>query len=116
MGGGLNDPPRRPTRRTRLRPDLAGPLDDVLVGAQLAQTDGAAGVQLLRRVADLRAHPELAAVGEPGRCVDVDARGVDAALEGLGVAERAGHDGLRVAAAVAGDVLDRGPPGGGYPH
>ena len=83
-------------------------LDDVLERAQLAQADRAAGVQLLRRVADLGAHPELAAVGEARRGVDVDAGGVDAELE------RA--RGGRVASvtiasewprAVAVDVLDR---------
>ena len=44
--------------------------------------DRAARVQLLRRVADLGAHPELAAVGEARRGVDVHAGGVDAELEG----------------------------------
>ena len=57
-------------------------LDQVLERAQLAQADRAAGVELLGRVADLRAHPELAAVGEARRGVDVDAGGVDLELEG----------------------------------
>ena len=64
------------------RTDLAVALDQVLERAQLAQADRAAGVQLLRRVADLGAHPELAAVGEARRGVDVDAGRVDAELEG----------------------------------
>ena len=53
--------------------DLAVAVDDVLERRQLAQADRAAGVQLLGRVADLGAHPELEAVGEAGRGVDVDA-------------------------------------------
>src|SRR5215217_264129 len=78
--GGLNVPPSRPTRAT-LWPDLARALDHVFERAQLAQPDRPARVQLLGRVADLGAHAELAAVGEARRRVDVDACGVDAALE-----------------------------------
>ena len=63
-------------------PDVPVALHDVLERAQLAQPDRAARVELLRRVADLGAHAELAAVGEARRGVHVDAGGVDAALEG----------------------------------
>ena len=70
--GGLNVPPSRPTRATSYA-DLPRALDEVLERAQLAQADRAARVQLLRRVADLRAHAELPAVGEARRGVDVDA-------------------------------------------
>src|ERR671935_3122584 len=77
MCGGLNAPPRIPTRNALLA-DLAGALDHVLEGGQLTDPDRAAGVQLLGRVADLRAHPEHAAVGEAGGGVDVDACRVDA--------------------------------------
>ncbi len=69
------------SRRRGSRADVARALDQVLERAQLAQADRAAGVELLGRVADLGAHPELAAVGEPGRGVDVHAGGVDAELE-----------------------------------
>ena len=62
--------------------DVPVALDHVLEGAQLAQPDRPARVQLLGRVADLGAHAELAAVGEARRGVDVDAGRVDAALEG----------------------------------
>ena len=80
--GGLKVPPRIPTAATEAQPpDVAVALDDVLERAQLAQRDRAARVELLGRVADLRAHPELAAVGEARRGVDVDARRVDALLE-----------------------------------
>ena len=80
--GGLNVPPRMPTRATPAQARTwPVALDQVLERAQLAQADRAAGVQLLRRVADLGAHAELAAVGEARRGVDVDAGRVDAALE-----------------------------------
>src|SRR6266511_5511122 len=74
--GGLKAPPRTPIRVTALLPDLSAAVDDVLGGRQLAQADRPARVQLLGRVADLRPHPELVAVGEPGRRVDVDGSGV----------------------------------------
>ena len=57
-------------------------LDQVLERAQLAQPDRPASVELLGRVADLGAHPELVAVGEARRGVDVHTGGVDAELEG----------------------------------
>src|SRR5271166_7187539 len=73
--GGLKLPPRMPSERApacdppalatgRSRADVSVALDEVLERAQLAQSDGAARVQLLRGVADLGAHPELAPVGE----------------------------------------------------
>src|SRR3954453_2045061 len=97
MCGGLNPPPRIPIRKLgavpparvlrapprywhgdhRLRPHLAGALDHVLERAELAHPDRAARVELLRRVADLRAHPEHAAVGETRRRVHIHGRGVD---------------------------------------
>ena len=95
--GGLNVPPRSPTAPGVSARTWPVALDQVLERAQLAQADRAARVQLLRRVADLGAHAELAAVGEARRGVDVDAGGVDAELErprGRGVA---GHDRLGVA-------------------
>src|SRR5690349_21054327 len=79
MCGGLKAPPRIPTAATApLPPDLPVAMDDVLGGGQLAQPDGAAGVELLRGVADLGTHPELEAVREAGRGVDVHAGRVDA--------------------------------------
>src|SRR5215216_2876859 len=84
--------------------DLAGTFGDELVGGQLAQPDWATGVQLLRRVADLRAHPEHGAVGEARRGVDVDGSGVHAGRERLRRLDRLGHDRLRVPRAVAVDV------------
>src|SRR6478672_3844644 len=60
-------------------------LDQVLDGAQLAQADRSARVELLRRVSDLRLH---------------------AALEGTRRGSVAGDDRLRMAAAVARDVRD----------
>ena len=73
--------PAEQARSAARRPDLAVALDQVLERAQLARADRPAGVQLLGRVADLGAHPELAAVGEARRGVDVHAGGVDAELE-----------------------------------
>src|SRR6478609_8042427 len=81
-------------------------LDQVLERAQLAQPDRSAHVELLRRVSDLRPHPELAAVGEASGRVHVDARRVYAALEGTRGGSVARDDRLRMAAAVARDVRD----------
>ena len=100
--GGLNVPPSRPTRATRAQARTwPVALDEVLERAELAQADRAARVQLLGRVADLRAHAELAAVGEARRRVDVDAGGVDAELERPRRRRVAGDDRLGVARAVA---------------
>src|SRR3954470_12172123 len=104
--GGLNVPPRRPSR-AKLGADLAVAVDQIASRAQLAQADRPARVQLLRRVADLGAHAELAAVGEARRRVDVDAGRVDAELERPGRIAVAGDDRLRVAGAVPVDVGDR---------
>src|SRR3954447_16970718 len=105
MCGGLKVPPSRPTRTSGA--DLAVALDQVLEGAQLPRADRAAGVQLLRRVADLGAHAELPAVREARGGVHVDARGVDAELERARRLRRARDDRLRMPGAVAVDVLDR---------
>ena len=64
-------------------------------------------MQLLRRVPDLRAHAELAAVREARGGVDVHAGGIDPQLEGTGRRHALGDDRLRVAAAVRVDVIDR---------
>src|ERR1700730_14432924 len=74
--GGLKVPPRIPTdRSSALAPgvsiaDVSVALDEILGRAQLAQSDRPARVELLSGVPDLRTHPELAAVGEAGGCVD----------------------------------------------
>src|SRR4051812_1790125 len=112
MWGGLNVPPRMPRSATRPRGAPSGThvpvaLDDVLERAELAQRDRPARVELLRRVADLGAHAELAAVGEPGGRVDVHARRVHALLERAGGRRVGSHDRLGVARAVLVDVLDR---------
>ncbi len=57
--------------------------------------------------ADLGAQAELAAVVEAGAGVDHDGRAVDLGDEPLGGREVAGDDGLGVARAVTGDVVDR---------
>src|SRR3954452_21320371 len=106
MCGGLNVPPKIP-RRAKSGTGLPETLHHVLEGAELADADRAARVELLGRVAHLGAHAELAAVREARRRVDIDARRVDARGErarGLGVV---GEDGVGVTAAVDVDVLDR---------
>src|SRR3954454_22230435 len=107
MCGGLNVPPRIPTEAIRLWADVAVAGDDVLERAQLAHADRAARMQLLSRVADLRAHPELAAVGEARGCVDVHAGRVDPQLERASSGGVAGDDRLRMPGAVRVDVCDR---------
>src|SRR6516162_11202625 len=84
--------------------DVSVAVDEVLGGAQLAQPDRPAGVKLLGGVPDLRAHSELATVGEAGGGVDIHARGVHSQLEGARRPRVARDDRLRVPAAVAGDV------------
>ena len=87
--GGLNAEPSTPSApcvaasslRCSLRTaiySLTWPVafEHVLRRRQLAKADRPARVELLGRVADLGAHPELEAVGEPGRRVDVDRRRV----------------------------------------
>ena len=63
-------------------------------------------MQLPRRDADLRAHAELAAVGELGGRVDHDDGAVDPVEEGFGRLRVLGDDGLGVLGAMAGDVGD----------
>ena len=96
-----------PRRTEPQASDVSRALDEVLERAQLAHADRASGVELLGRVADLGAHPELPAIGEPGRGVDVHARRVDAELERPRRVGRPGDDRLGVTAAVRVDVLDR---------
>ena len=55
--------------RTSLRPRLPRPAHHVFEARQLLGAHRAAGVQAVGRDADLRAHAELAAVGELGRGV-----------------------------------------------
>src|SRR5271154_6253714 len=102
LGGSTAGPSTGPSSA-----DVPVPLDEVLEGAQLAQADRSARVQLLGRVSDLRAHPELAAVGEARGGVHIHAGRVHAELEGPGGSRVARDDRLGVSAAVAADVLDR---------
>src|SRR5215211_8680433 len=81
MCGGLNAPPRMPTRKPALLADLALALDHVLVGGELAKPDRPPGVELLGGVADLRPHAEHGAVGEARGRVHVHAGGLYALAE-----------------------------------
>ena len=64
-------------------------------------------MEFLGRNADLGAEPELAAVGEGRRDVDVDARRIDPPGELPGRPGVFGDDGFAVARGVAGDVGER---------
>ena len=67
-----------------------------------------ARVQAVGGDADLAAEAELAAVGELGRGVDQDDGAVDTRREPFGGLGVGGDDGLGVARAVAGEVIDGG--------
>ena len=111
--GGLNVPPRMPIERdARASPapqarTCPSPSIRYLNVHSSRSPIGPARVQLLRRVADLRAHPELAAVGEARRGVHVHAGRVHAQLKGPRALGVRGHDRLGMPAPVAADVLDR---------
>ena len=68
----------------RIRAAAARATHDVFVTGQLLDPDRAAGVELVRRDADLGAHAELGAVGELRRGVVEHDRAVDAGQESLG--------------------------------
>ena len=65
---------------------LPGATHDVFVTRELLDADRTAGMELVRRDADLRSHAELAAVGELRRCVVQDDRAVDAGEKSLAAA------------------------------
>ena len=108
MCGGLKAAPENADRGDRipLLADLAVPVDDVLGRCELPDADRAPRMQLLGRVSDLRPHPELVAVDEPGRRVDVNdpesTASVNAAADRV-----ARHDGLPLARSVPANVRDR---------
>src|SRR3954463_12992725 len=67
---------RSVTRSQASGADMAISSDDPRGAGEFGQAHRPARVQLLGRDADLRAEPELLAVGEPGRRVDHHGRGV----------------------------------------
>ena len=73
-------------------------------------------MEFLGRNADLGAEPELAAVGEGRRDVDVDARRIDPPGELPGRPGVFGDDGFAVARGVAGDVRQSFVEGADGPH
>ena len=88
------------------RTRLAFSLDEPLVGGDLLQGHGAAGMELLGADAYLGAEAKLGAVGEGGGGVVVDAGGIDPTGEAGGRFGVVGDDALAMARAVAGDVAD----------
>ena len=78
---------------------MAGALDDVFVGGEFVEADGAAGVEAVGAASDLSAETEFKSVGEAGAGGDENGSRVDSLREfGCGV-EVAGDDGVCVAAA-----------------
>src|SRR6185312_2012159 len=82
----------RPNLAANLAANLPRTAHNPLRAGQFAEPHRPAGVQFLGRDADFGAESELAAVGEPGRGVDHDDRGVDLGEESLGVREVVRHD------------------------
>ena len=79
-------------------------MDDVFIGGQFPQTHGAPGMELLGGNAHFTAQTELAAVGKPGRGIDVHRRAVHAGGEDgfrLGIGS---DDGFAVAGGVGCNV------------
>ena len=81
-------------------PDLAVPVDDVLIRGQLVQANGAARVQTVRADPNLRAEAELIAIREASAGIDEDGRRINAPGEFIGRAQTVRDDGVRMAAAV----------------
>ena len=105
---GRSRPVRRSVPGRFLVPDLAVAPHEVLVGGELAQRHRATRVQLLRGDPDLRAEPELGAVGEARRRVDHHGGGVDLGGEPPRRVELAGEDRFGVPRAEPVHVVDRG--------
>src|ERR1035437_10253658 len=84
----------RSGRRSGSVTDLTVTLDDPFRRGQLGQTHRPASVQLLGGDTDLGAEPELPAVGETGRGVDHDGRGINFGDPATGSATILGDDGL----------------------
>ncbi len=64
--------------------NLPGAAEHVFVGRQFLQRHRAAGVELVRGDADLRAEAKFAAVGEARGGVPIDGRAIDLGEEALG--------------------------------
>ena len=93
--------------RPNLAPNLALADDFELPGGQFADPHGAAGVQTVRGDAHFGPEAELAAVGEAGAGVPVDAGAVDLGEEGAGGGFVGRDDGVGVVRAVVFDMGDR---------
>ena len=60
-----------------LWPNLAIPVDNILIACQGKESHGASGMQLLCADADLRTEAELEAVRETGGGIHIDCRRID---------------------------------------
>ena len=89
-----------------LRSHLSFALDEPFVGGDLLESHWSAGAELLGADAYLCSQTELGTVGEAGRCVPIDAGGVDHLQEGVGGIGILGDDTLAMTATVTGDVAD----------
>src|SRR5256885_15562439 len=89
------------------RPDLPRAAHAILETRQLLDADRSARVETARGDADLGAEPELAAVGELGRRVVQDDRGIDLAEKFLRCGAILGDDRVGVMRAEALDMGDR---------
>src|ERR1700730_3175083 len=85
---------------------LARALHDVFVAAPLFQAARAAGVELVRADADLRAQTEFVAIVEPRAGVDHDCGRIYGRGELLRRTQVVSHDGLGVLGAVLGNMVD----------
>ena len=86
--------------------DLAVAAQEVFVGHEAVEADGAAGVELAGADADFGAEAVAEAVGKAGGAVAVDACGVHHLEEAVGGRVVAGDDGICVVGAEAVDVVD----------
>src|ERR1700736_2973498 len=90
------------------RSDLPRAVHAILEAGELLDADWAAGVEAAGGDADLGAEAEFAAVGELGRGVVQDDRGIDLVQKFLRRRPIVGHDRVGVVRAVVLDMRDRG--------
>lgn len=92
--------------------EVALPANDVLVGGEAFEADGAAGVDLGCADAYLGSKAKAEAVGEAGAGIEEDGGGVDLVEEAGGGGGVGGADGFGVGGAIAVNVVDGVVEGG----